>query len=519
MRKGLLTLVLAFTAVLQTAWAYDFSATSPSGHTLYYEIITGTTNVGVVRPGVGYDNEYDDYVSGDVVIPTTVVYNDTTYNVIELRTIYDSTSGLHWGSFDGCISLTSITIPNSVTSIENGAFYNCSGLTSVTIPNTVTSIENGAFYNCSGLTSVTIPNSVTYIGDDSYLSWGVFENCTGLTSITIPNSVTYIGYGAFRGCTGLISVTIPNSVTSIDGTFGGCTGLTSVTIPNSVTSIGYGAFRGCTGLTSVTIPNSVTSIGYGAFSGCTGLTSITIPNNVTSIGDEAFENCTGLTSVTIGNSVRQIFSRAFYGCNSLYEVLSLAIYPPHTREEIFSDTAIIKIPCGSANFYNNAAYGWSQYFIDIEEICDNITITVASGNDSIGTVSGGGEYEFGAEVTITATAYEGYRFVSWNDGNTDNPHTITVTEDATYIATFEKIRDSTTGIEDVAAINAKIYSSRSRIVVEGAEGNNVMLFDMQGRLLATKRDEYSILEFEVPVSGAYFVRIGNYKAKKVVVIK
>ena len=451
MRKGLLTLVLAFTAVLQTAWAYDFSATSPSGHTLYYEIITGTTNVGVVRPGVGYDNEYDDYVSGDVVIPTTVVYNDTTYNVIELRTIYDSTSGLHWGSFDGCISLTSITIPNSVTSIENGAFYNCSGLTSVTIPNTVTSIENGAFYNCSGLTSVTIPNSVTYIGDDSYSSWGVFENCTGLTSITIPNSVTYIGYGAF--------------------------------------------------------------------SGCTGLTSITIPNNVTSIGDEAFENCTGLTSVTIGNSVRQIFSRAFYGCNSLYEVLSLAIYPPHTREEIFSDTAILKIPCGSANFYNNAAYGWSQYFIDIEEICDNITITVASGNDSIGTVSGGGEYEFGAEVTITATAYEGYRFVSWNDGNTDNPHTITVTEDATYIATFEKIRDSTTGIEDVAAINAKIYSSRSRIVVEGAEGNNVMLFDMQGRLLATKRDEYSILEFEVPVSGAYFVRIGNYKAKKVVVIK
>ena len=39
MRKGLLILAVAVLAMLQTAWAYDFSATSPSGHTLYYEIL------------------------------------------------------------------------------------------------------------------------------------------------------------------------------------------------------------------------------------------------------------------------------------------------------------------------------------------------------------------------------------------------------------------------------------------------------------------------------------------------
>ena len=74
MRKGLLTLAVAVLAMLQTVWAYDFSATSPSGHTLYYEIISGTTNVGVVRPGTTHN-----YVSGNVVIPATVVYNNTTY--------------------------------------------------------------------------------------------------------------------------------------------------------------------------------------------------------------------------------------------------------------------------------------------------------------------------------------------------------------------------------------------------------------------------------------------------------
>ena len=35
-----------------------------------------------------------------------------------------------------------------------------------------------------------------------------------------------------------------------------------------------------------------------------------------------------------------------------------------------------------------------------------------------------------------AYPYDGYRFVNWNDGNTDNPRTITVIEDAIYIASF-----------------------------------------------------------------------------------
>ena len=37
---------------------------------------------------------------------------------------------------------------------------------------------------------------------------------------------------------------------------------------------------------------------------------------------------------------------------------------------------------------------------------------------------------------IQAYPYDGYHFVSWNDGNTDNPRTITVTSDAVYIASF-----------------------------------------------------------------------------------
>lgn len=63
-----------------------------------------------------------------------------------------------------------------------------------------------------------------------------------------------------------------------------------------------------------------------------------------------------------------------------------------------------------------------------------LTVNATAG----GTVTGGGTYESGETVTLTATPKKGYRFVKWSDGNTSATRTVTVTANVTYTAEFTK---------------------------------------------------------------------------------
>lgn len=122
--------------------------------------------------------------------------------------------------------------------------------------------------------------------------------------------------------------------------------------------------------------------------------------------------------------------------------------------------------------------------------------------------------------TITNTVYD----------TTDNYiyDTVTVT-DTLWLTQYDTIMIHDTiiiqdtlvvGVNEVETVNAKIYTRNGQIVVEGADGNRVWLYDMNGRVLAIREDVHwgTPLQFDVPSSGTYMIKIGNHPARKVVVI-
>ena len=146
---------------------------------------------------------------------------------------------------------------------------------------------------------------------------------------------------------------------------------------------------------------------------------------------------------------------------------------------------------------------------------DQHTITVLSNDENMGTVSIGGTYDYGTEISISADAREGYTFVAWNDGNTDNPRNITVEQDSTFIAYFQVVD----AINEADIPNITIYGYDNQIVVVNAEGLTVEIFDMSGRLVVREsRISQDERRYTIVAPGVYLVKVGESMAKKVTIL-
>ena len=446
------------------AMAYDFSYTY-QGKTLYYKILAGSTNTLAVT----YYSETaasNRHVSGDVVIPSSVEYNGTTY---------------------------------SVTSIGDSAFYYCSGLTSVTIPNGVTSIDSFAFFACSGLTSVTIGNSVTSIGQCA------FYDCNSLTSVTIPNSVTIIDTATFSYCSNLTSITIGNSVTSIkEDAFYRCYRLASIkclaSIPPSISN-DFGR----------DIPNT---------------TTLTVP-------------CGCLEAYT-ASDWREVFSRNIYDSILISEDLSFEL-SVSANDETYGSVAIGSSSCAVRTLTAIANEGYNfviwndgntenprtvsitsdTAFVAIfAEVLSTPTITLTVNDETMGSAS----YTLdGNTAVLTATANEGYNFVIWNDGNSENPRTVTITSDTTFMAIFTASGSSS--LQEVNAREFALYPNPAKRFVtlefEALKENTLLqILDINGRRVRTFDLKAGVETLRIDLGdlpkGVYTIMLGNTVKKLIV---
>ena len=99
-------------------------------------------------------------------------------------------------TFDWCIKLTSIELPDNIITIGDYAFAHCNSLKTITIPKNVASLGDGAFSSCMGLVSIYLLNKDTTVNLGNY----IFMNCIKLQNIYVPAKLLneYINsYGSY----------------------------------------------------------------------------------------------------------------------------------------------------------------------------------------------------------------------------------------------------------------------------------------------------------------------------------
>ena len=292
----------------------------------------------------------------------------------------------------------------------------------------------------------------------------MFSNCSGLTSVTLPESITSIGSGAFNGCSFLQNITClsttPPTMTSNDVfpypnmafVSVPCGSLSAYTAPTSfwnmffmgriselnfalnlvVNNSDWGTVNMERTNCSTVILTATANTGYHFEGWSDGETTnprtlvMTEDTEITAIFGEE-EIVTYNVTASVNNEVMgSVEGSGIYVENTTATLTAVANYGYHFVAWSDGETANPRTITVTSDVNLTANFAINTY-----ELVTNVN------NQSMGSVTGAGEYDYLSQVTITAMANVGHHFVSWNDGNTNNPRTIVLTSDTIITANFE----------------------------------------------------------------------------------
>ena len=127
-------------------------------------------------------------------------------------------------------------------------------------------------------------------------------------------------------------------------------------------------------------------------------------------------------------------------------------------------------------------------------------------NPSQGYVEGTGTYVSGTVVTVKANPYDGFVFMHWNDGNTDNPRTLTVTSNLTLVAFF-----SGTGVDENGETLLNVYPNPANdmVRIEGLESlTEVRIYNSIGVMVKSLTTDKEINVSDLS-AGLYLIQCGD----------
>ena len=111
------------------------------------------------------------------------------------------------------------------------------------------------------------------------------------------------------------------------------------------------------------------------------------------------------------------------------------------------------------------------------------TVVALTNDESKGTVTGAGTYDYGTEATLTATPEPGYKLLYWSDRSTENPRNITMTKNEALSAYFVKeyVVEPTFTIEKVWE-NTNVPGSAAGYQAVGWDGKIYMQNKTEGKI-------------------------------------
>lgn len=300
----------------------------------------------------------------DLVIPSTVRYNDVTYAVVALydnrynqnkvRTLTLPRTLRHinnWGLSD-YRAITDLEIPANVERMGDNVVYNCPQLQRIKVnadvPPTLGSLDNNSYYDERAYIKITIPREsfhayrlvsawntdrTVLIGGDEGVTVSTGKLAAGdlghvviveagylpeVNKLIIEGELNADDWSKMKDMTNLTEIDLSGALIDEipDGAFSGRWALDKVVLPSTLRTIGSRAFYE-TRLTSIDIPKGVTSIKDHAFYHSKNLEKADLPDSLTYIGEGAFQECFSLQTVKFPAGVKVIPNFAFDGCWAL----------------------------------------------------------------------------------------------------------------------------------------------------------------------------------------------------------
>ena len=387
---------------------------------------------------------------------------------------------------------TAVSLPEGVKSIGDFAFNCCSSVNNIVIPSTVTCIGICPFSYCPQLTNLSIASGNSHYVMDGLMiysaGYDTLVSCHKLgTTVTLNPNVKVLG--GFENNTWVRNIDIPAGVTDIlDNCFNGCQ-ITTIALPTNMNSIGRMAFATNDKLTHVTMPQTLRSMGEGTFEWCMGLTSIAIPDSLRVIPKEAFNSCPRLASIAWGNAVEEIGYAAFWAMSAMATSTVHLDLPPTLRKLDDYAFAACENNLRSVTVRSQLDTMGEAVFhhANLDRLCFTAAVPPA--------VTGEGPlYDIGLLDSIVVPCG------SLNAWLAD-----------IYWGQFADryVEDCNIGIGNPDVENINIYTLGGRIVVEGADGETIRIFDITGRSVSN----------EALHTGVYIVKVGDRPTRKVVVMK